>query len=255
MQGALARHLDAFDGAGFGDAVDVKLPFKRRPVDDFVAVANVALEIDAPGLVSPIAVAQGTERDRHFRAPAVVVNLRLDFPGRVPVHIEAAARAAKAAGAFVGDLGVVLQSRRIGAEHEAILAVEHAVDDDAKAVGLIKWRVATTVGNDDAGGVGLEGDHTDVERLIGKANPHFGALGSRLALVRPHLAETRRRNDAIPGDVIRHIAINKRRPFQGIGHGRRRNRQRFQRLPGGSRPAQGKWQTNQNCGDQRRSIT
>src|SRR5688500_19186053 len=89
----------------------------------------------------------------------MLARLRAHLPRRVPVDVESRAAAAglplaaalpAAALALIGDLTVVLDAGRIGAEHEAVLTIAIGVDDHLEAVGVVERRVAARVGDDDA---------------------------------------------------------------------------------------------------------
>src|SRR5690606_4243560 len=119
-------------------SIEVELTRDRGPERPLVASPDVALEVDAPRLVAAGREADRAERDRELRRPPDVGNGRAHFPRAVPVEVETGTRAgllrlaaAEAAAAlpFIGHLAVVLETRRIGAEHEAVQPIPIRVKD------------------------------------------------------------------------------------------------------------------------------
>ena len=51
---------------------------------------------------------------------------------------------------FLSDLAVVFDAGKIGAENEAVLLIEVAVNEDRKAVSVFKISISATVGDNDA---------------------------------------------------------------------------------------------------------
>ena len=112
---------------------------------------------------------------------------------------------------FVGDLAVVLDAGRVGAEHEPVLAIAIGVDDHLEAVGVVHRRVAARVGDDDARRIAVVHHRADVERVGGEDDPHFGSLRRRLPFVGLLLPEGRDRRRLRPRGIAEHVAIDDRR--------------------------------------------
>ena len=156
LQILLTRHLESLQLARERQPVQIELARQRRPERPFVALPNVALEVDAPRLYPRRSgsAGSGTECANSAVQPISVI-ARRHLPGAVPVQVEAAARSplllaaarapapaaassshAAAALAFVGDLAVILHAGRVGAEDEPVLLVQVRVEDDLEAVGF-----------------------------------------------------------------------------------------------------------------------
>ena len=76
--------------------------------------------------------------------------------------------------AFAHHLAVVLDTERIGAEHERVLSVVERVQEDLDRIGMAEVRIATALGHDQAVGLRVMADDRDVEiRLIDK-EPDLG---------------------------------------------------------------------------------
>ena len=220
LQVALARHANPLDRPGLGDLEQIAFLRQRRPERDFVVAANPALEVEAPGLHFLRAEAQGCERDLHLGAPADVGYGGAHGPRRVPILIEAALAARhELTRAFARDLTVVLHAGRRRAEHVAVLAIEQAVDQHAKAVGLLERRVAAAVGGDDLERLIVVGDQADVQRAVSETDEDHGALARGGACVRLDLPELIDRVRALPRGVARDVAVDR-------GRGRERHRLR-----------------------------
>ena len=165
-------------------------------------------------------IAQRAERNRELRGPAVLGDLRAHRPRRVPVDVEARAGAAglplaeakpAAALPFVGDLAVVLDAGRVGAEHEPVLPIAIRVEDHLEAVGVVQRRVAARIGDDDARRIGVVEHRADVERVRREHDPHFRSLRRRLPFVGLLLPEGRDRRRLRPRGIAEHIAVDGRR--------------------------------------------
>ena len=204
------------------DAIEVVLARQRRPVGRFVAAANVALEVHAPGLLCTVGITNGPERDGELGAPADLGGRRAHLPGAVPVDVEPAAAAAvepaasaspeqAPAAALVGHLTVVFLARRGRAEHETVLPVAERVEHDLKAVGVVHRRIAAAVADDDGGRVGVVADHSEVDRVVREHDPHLGALGGGTAFVRGALDEAAHRFRGSPRGVAQHVAVERGR--------------------------------------------
>ena len=109
----------------------------------------------------------------------MVADLRPDRPGAVPVQVEGAAAGTEIAAAFFGDLRVVLDAGRVRAEHEAVLPVEEAVNDDDKCVGVVETRIAPAVGDNNARRIIVMCNNADIKGGIGVADEHLGFLRRR----------------------------------------------------------------------------
>ena len=195
------------------------------PERALVAPADVALEVDAPGLGASAGVAQGSERDGELRAPAEVAREGAHLPGAVPVAVEAVALPVAA------DLAVVLDAGRVGAEDEAVLAVVVRVQHQLEAVGLVQGRVAAALRHDDAARLEVVADDTHVERVRAVAHTHLGALRGRLAFVGGGLLEAAQDGDPAPAGIVQHGPVEHGLLGERPGHGlTRQGRQR--RAPG-----------------------
>ena len=198
LEVALGRHRDALHLAGQRDAVEVVLAGEGRPVGLFVADPDVPLEVHAPGLHLGARIAEGPERNGDLGRPPDVGHVGDHLPGAVPVEVEApagaallpavagapAAAAAEPAAALplVGELPVVLDAGRVGAEDEPVLPVQVGVENDLEAVGLVQRRVAPAVRHDDRAGVRGVADNPEVDGVGVVHDADLGAFRGRLAL-------------------------------------------------------------------------
>ena len=216
---------DASQLSGERDAEQVVLPRQRRPVRLLVAPADVALKVDAPGLLAAGREAQRAERDGELRRPAHVGDGGAHLPHAVPVLVEAAAGAADltagaepphaaAARPLVDELPVVLLAGRAGAEDKAVLPVEKGIQNELEAVAVGERRVAAAVGDDDRCRIAVVADDTEVDGVRGVDDPHLGPFGSRPALFRLRLHEPGGRRGVGPGGIVEHG------PIEDRGHGR-----------------------------------
>jgi len=71
--------------------------------------------------------------------------------------------------------------------------------------------------HDDAARIVVVADHADVERLVGKADEHLGALRRGPALVRARLPEAFGSHGALPGRIAQHPAVQLWRDSNGVG--------------------------------------
>ena len=209
-------HLQAGHGPGEREAIQGVLARDGRPERALVAAADVPLEVHAPDLIGAAREAQRPERDRELRRPAGAVDGRAHFPRRVPVQVEAGARArhlrlarpeAAAALALIRDLTVVLDAGRVRAEDEPVEAVAVRVEDHPEAVGVVERRVAPRVRHDDRVGLAVVAHHPDVERVGGVDDPHLRPLRRRLPLVRLLLPEIGDGRGRLPRGVADHLAV------------------------------------------------
>ena len=232
---AQCRRLHAGHRASQRQTIEVELPGNRRPKRALVLAADVALEVDAPRLIGARGIPQRAERDRELGGPALIGGLRAHLPRRVPVDVESSAAAARlhlaaalttAALAFVGDLGVVLDAGRIGAEHEPVLTIAIGVHDHLEAVGVVQRRIAARVRHDDAGRIAVVHDRTDIERVVGEDHADLGPLGHRLTLVGLLLGEPGDRSGLRPGRIAEDVTIERRRLWRARRGGDIRGRGR-----------------------------
>ena len=246
---AIRRDLEVPDGwrlhpgerAGERQPVQVVLPRNRRPVRALVPAPDVALEVDAPRLAIARRKAQGAERDGELGGPANLGDAGPHVPCAVPVQIEAAAgsgllplSAAEAAAALplVGHLAVVLDARRVGAEHEAAQPVAIGIEDDLKAVGVVERGVAPCIRDDDPVGRFVVADHADIQRVGREHDADFGLLRGGLPFVGLFLPEGRHRRRLLPRRIAEDLAIEDRGLLHAHGNDRRRRaRARFRLLP------------------------
>src|SRR5262247_2365000 len=118
---ALPRHFEVDQASGARHPVEAVLQWNRRPERLFVAAADAARDVQAPGLLPRAAIAQRRERDAKFGIPAEAVGARRHLPARIPVEVEAAGRSRlrpalplleySAAFPFLDHLAVVLDAR------------------------------------------------------------------------------------------------------------------------------------------------
>ena len=120
---------------------------------------------------------------------------------------------------FVGDLAVVLDAGRVGAEHESVLPIAIGVEDHLEAVGVVHRRVAARVGDDDARRIRVVEHRADVERVGGEDDADFRPFRRGLPFVRLFLPEGRDRRRLRPRRIAEHIAVDRRR-FRRTGRGR-----------------------------------
>src|SRR6185436_9346208 len=99
-----------------------------RPEAVLVAyiAAQVAMEIDAPGLNVIFTEFETFERNRDLRNPAVFANRGLDVPDSVPVGIILAA--------LIDHLRIALGSGRICPEHVSVAAIVEGVENNLVVV-------------------------------------------------------------------------------------------------------------------------
>ena len=162
-----------------------------------------------PHVWSAPRIAQRAERNGELGAPAVLVDLRAHVPRRVPVEVEAAARAPTAGWppprppppwpSLVTWPSYSIAGR-VGAEHEAVLPIAIGVEDHPEAVGVVEVGVAARVGDDDARGLAVVADDADVERVGREDDAHLGVLGGGLPFVGLLLPEAGDRRRAWPPD-------------------------------------------------------
>ena len=120
------------------------------------------------------AVAERGEGQFHLRAPAGLIDLRLDRPRGVPVQVEAVLT--KAVCPLSRDLAVELDAHRICAEYHSILTGQKAVDHDQKPVGVGQARIPAGVRDENALRVIVMADHADVQGVVRKANEDLRLL-------------------------------------------------------------------------------
>ncbi len=68
--------------------------------------------------------------------------------------------------------------------------------------------VAAAIGDDDAIGLVIIGDHADVQSPVQEADEYLSLLRGGLPLIRLDLPETTGRNNAFPCRVIEHPAVD-----------------------------------------------
>ena len=236
---AQRRCLHARQRSGQRQPIQVELARNRRPIRALVLATDVALKVDAPGLVGGRWIAQRAERNRELRRPSLLGDLAAHGPRAVPVDVETRTGTgrlhlaeAKPAAAlpFVGHLTVVLDAGRVGAEHEPVLAIAVGVEDHLEAVGVVHRRVPSRIRHDDAARVRVVEHHADVERVGGEDHADLGLLGRRLALIRLLLHEAGDWRGRLPRWITQHITIERRnlsrsnraRDVGGAGFGLRR---------------------------------
>ena len=209
-----------------GEPVEVVDPRHRRPVVLLALAADVAVEVEPPGLRAR-SVAERPQRDRELGGPALVRHLGGHPPARVPVHVESAAgpgasahlrssASAPATAAGVAQLAVVLEPRRGGPKDEAVLEVVVGVEDDPEGVRVLQIGVAPGVGGDDARRIAVVEHRADIDRLVVEEDPDFSALGGGLALEGFGLHEVGQRLGGRP-DVFVEPAVDGRRLERGKG--------------------------------------
>ena len=139
LQITLTRRLYAFDSAGIGDTLQRVLTIQRCPICNFVITTNIALKVDTPGLHIAVAITQRRERNFHLGTPAVISDLRIDFPGGFPVEIESSTATTEATTrTLVGHLRIIFDAGRVGTKDESVLAIEQAIENHLKTVCLIE---------------------------------------------------------------------------------------------------------------------
>ncbi len=128
------------------------------------------------------------------------------MPVGVPVEVKTTPAGAKCAAAFFGDLTIIFNACRVGPEYEAILLVEVTVDQNRKAIGVLKICVSPTIRDDDAFRIAVVTDDADVKCAIGVTNKNFGFLACCCAFNRALLPESVH-GGLTPCGVIDDIAI------------------------------------------------
>ena len=218
LQVALRWRLDAPERPRVGQPVQVVVPVEFGPEGNFPVARDVALEVQAPGLHLFRRIAEGAEGNRELRAPAELADLGGDGPGAVPVQVEAggqgaapeaavAAHAAEHAGAAFHDLAVVLDARRVRAEHETVAAVLERVEDDLEAVRLVQGRVAAAVRDDDPFGFPVVADDRHEEGVLGVREADLGPFRARLAGEGPGLRRAGSGHDGLPDRIVENPAV------------------------------------------------
>ncbi len=104
-------------------------------------------------------------------------------------------------------LAVVLDTERIGAEDERVLAVVERVEQDANRVGVVEVGVAAALADENVLWLRVEADDADIEVLPVEQKPDLGPLGGRLPFVRLLLDECRERFTLCP-HVLVHQTID-----------------------------------------------
>ena len=223
---AQRRRLHATKRARERQPIQVELPGNGCPVGALVLAPDVALKVDAPGLIGRGGIPQRAERNGKLRLPPFLRDLRAHRPCAVPVDVEPGAGAARlhaakaqpaTALAFVGDLAVVLDAGGVGAEHEPVLAIAVGVDDHLEAVGVVQRRITPRVGDDDAVWIRIEQLHADVQRVGREDHAHFRPLGCGLALVWLLLPEVGDRRRHLPCRIASDVAVDGRRLGRSSG--------------------------------------
>ena len=212
---ALAGRFHADQVPGFRHPEQVVLAAEMGPERRFVLAPDVALEVQAPDRAAR-SVPETAEGNRHLGAPAVLAAHRSHRPGRVPVQVgaartEAARGTPSASTALVRELAVVLDSRDVRAEDEAVLPVAEGVQDDAEAVLVLEPGVAAAVGDRQGGGLPVEADDGDVEGGVVEGDPHLGPFARRFAFERLHLLEAGAEIDVEPELLAEDVAVDDRR--------------------------------------------
>jgi hypothetical protein len=170
--------------------------------------------------------AQGRERDRHLRGPALLGAPRRDLPDAVPLHVDAVA--------FVSHQPLSARAVRIGLEEVAVAPVEKGVEEDGHGVVLGELGVVPHLLGGDGARVRVEREDADVERGRGERDTHLRGLARGRARRRLALGEAGRGRHPLPRGLVQEaveddVSLNGKR-LQGVvvGQERRRGQQ-----PGG----------------------
>ena len=176
---------------------------ERRPVTVLITPPEAALKINAPGLHRLGTKFQGLERNLDLRVPAVGANARADIPDAVPVGVVVTP--------FVRHLRIPLCAHRIDGELVAVALVVEGVDHHLEAVGRAGVEVLAQLVDDDLAGLGVLGEHADVERAVVIEQPDFGVVGRRRAFARIVLDESIGQRSTGPGWLVE-LAVEHDRP-------------------------------------------
>src|SRR5205814_4725389 len=201
-------YLDPLQRAGMRDLHEAELPRHEGPERLFILAADAAHEVESPRLHVPRPVAQCRERNPELGVPPGGVGRRRDGPRAVPVEVEApkgarhsprlARQLDATAFSFIHNLCVVLDGRRRGGEHEAVLPVVVGIEEDAEVVALRDVAVAHLFAGDNAVMLRVVEPGADVEGLTVGDDTHFSSFGDRLTFMQLALHEAGDWLDRLP---------------------------------------------------------
>ena len=126
----------------------------------------------------------------------------LHLPRGIPVQVEAGRT--EAASTTLGHLAVVFTRRRSRTKNKTVLAILKAVDDNLEAVEIRQICVPTAIGDDQTGGVAIETDHSDKQRVCRISHANLSARRCWHALIGLNLLEICAGGNALPQRVFQH---------------------------------------------------
>ncbi|MCH7859682.1 MAG: hypothetical protein IID14_08295 [Candidatus Marinimicrobia bacterium] len=81
-------------------------------------------------------------------------------------------------------MAIVFDAGGVGAKDKPVLTVPVGIENDLKGIGFVERSVTAAVGNDDAAGVLIEADDTEIEGVGRIEYANLGTLGYGLAFIR-----------------------------------------------------------------------